>query len=77
MGLFADPARLDGPGQLFERRVGGQVGQIVFALTGRTMFANNPDILAGQMLASIVMNALWRAIGDADANANANSGKAS
>lgn len=73
MGLFADPARLDGPGQLFERRVGGQVGQIVFALTGRTMFANNPDLLAGQMLASLVMNALSRAIGDA----NANSGKAS
>ena len=29
MGLLADPPRLDGGGKLLERRVGGQVGQVI------------------------------------------------
>lgn len=40
MSLFADTADLDGTGKLLDRRVGRQVGEIVFALPGRTMFAD-------------------------------------
>ena len=35
MRLFADPAGLDGAGQLLDRRVGGQVREVVLALAGR------------------------------------------
>ena len=52
--LLANPLRLDGAGQDLQRRVGGQVGEIVFAL-------------AGQMLASHVTDTLGRAVGHADA----------
>lgn len=50
MGLFADPARLDGIGQLLSRRVSGQVREIVLALAGGAMLAYEPDVLAQQVL---------------------------
>jgi hypothetical protein len=34
MGLLADPAGFDGAGQILERRVGGQIAEVVFALSG-------------------------------------------
>jgi len=52
MRLFADPARLDGAGQLLDWRVGRQVREVVLALAGRAMFAHEPDFLAWQVLGS-------------------------
>ena len=63
MRLLADPARLDGTCKLLHRGVWGQVGQIEFALSGRAMFADQPDFLARQMLGSHVMDTLGRAVG--------------
>ena len=71
MRLLADPARLDGTCKLLHRGVWGQVGQIAFALSGRAMFADQPDFLARQMLGSPfgeaqdrhVMDTLGRAVG--------------
>ena len=40
MRLFADPARLDGAGEVLERSIGGQVGEVVFALAGRAVLAD-------------------------------------
>ncbi len=54
MRLFADPARLDGAGEFLERGVGGKVGEIILSLAGRAMFADGPDLLAGQVLPHIV-----------------------
>jgi hypothetical protein len=58
MCLFADPARFDGAGQLLDRRVGGQVGEVVLALAGRAMFADEPDFLAWQVLSAHIVDTL-------------------
>ena len=68
MSLFADPTGLDGSGKRLDRRVGGQVGEVVFALAGLAMFADQPHFLAGQMLRATVSDALRRAIGNSHAN---------
>src|SRR6516162_11462220 len=67
MRLLADPARLDGPGELLRRRVGRKIGEIVFALTGRTVLADHPHLFTGQMLRAHVADSLCRAIGDTHA----------
>jgi hypothetical protein len=41
MSLLADPARLDRPGELLERRVGGKIGKLVFALACRAGLAGD------------------------------------
>src|SRR5262245_43990078 len=58
MRLLAEPARLDGAGELLEGCVGWQVGEIIFALAGRAMLADDPDRLAGQMLGTPVVDPL-------------------
>jgi hypothetical protein len=45
-------ARLDRCGQDLERRVGREVGQIVFLLAAGAMLADEPSLLAGQVLPS-------------------------
>jgi hypothetical protein len=52
MRLFADPPRLDGTGQLLDRRAGGQVREVVLALARRAMFA---DLLTRQVLGAHVV----------------------
>jgi hypothetical protein len=47
--LLADPSRLDALRQLLERRVGGQVGEVVLALTAGAVLADQPHLVAGQM----------------------------
>lgn len=54
MGLLASPSRCGGAGQLIDRRA----GRVVFALAGGTMFPNEPDVLAEQMLGAHVMDTL-------------------
>ena len=46
MGLFADPARLDGAGERLDRRVGWQVREIVFAFPIGATFADQPGLVA-------------------------------
>ena len=72
MGLFADPARLDGASELLERCVGRKIREIVFAFTGRAMLADDPDLFTREMLGAHIADALRRAIG----NPNADSGEA-
>jgi len=38
-----DPARLDGTGNILDRRVGEEIGEIVFSLAVGTMLAHQPD----------------------------------
>lgn len=51
--LLADPAGLDGAGELFDRRVGRQVGEVVLAFACRSRLPDKPDLVAGQMLSVI------------------------
>src|SRR5215207_3826954 len=45
MGLLAQPARLDGGGEDFQRRLGRQVREVVLVLACRTALAHEPDLL--------------------------------
>ena len=56
--MLANPTCLDGPDKLLNCGVKGQVGQIVFALFVRAMFADQPDSLARQLLGSHIIDAL-------------------
>jgi len=68
MRLFADPACLNGAGELFERGIGGQVGELVFALAGRLVLADHPDLLARQMLGANVVDPLGWTVSNPDAD---------
>ena len=68
MRLFADPTRLYGAGDVFDRRVGGQVREIVFPLSTGAMLAHQPSLFVGHMLCASSTNPLWRAIGDPHAH---------
>jgi hypothetical protein len=50
--LFADPACFDQRCQDLERRVGGMVRQVVFALAGGAVLADKPRLLTRQALGS-------------------------
>ena len=71
--LFADPAGLDGAGELLDRGIGRQVREIVFAFAGRAMLTDHPDLLAGQVLCAHIVDALGRPVSDA----HSGNGKAS
>jgi len=43
MRLLADPARLDGTGNILDRHVGEEIGEMVFSLAVGTMLAHQPD----------------------------------
>src|SRR5919106_5565000 len=64
MRLLAHPTRLDERRQPFQRRVGRQVGEIVLALARRAVLADQPDLVAGQMLARPPLQTNLRPIGD-------------
>jgi hypothetical protein len=61
--LFTDPARLDRPGKLLDRRIGRQVGETIFAFAGGAIFADHPDFFAGKMLRSHIVDALGWPVG--------------
>jgi hypothetical protein len=48
--LLAHPAGLDQGGEDFERRVGRVVGEIVLALAGGAVLADEPGVLPGKVL---------------------------
>ena len=63
MGLLADPSRLDRCRKRFARRVGRQVRQIIFLLSARAPFADQPDfILTGHGLDPAVLHTMLVAI---------------
>lgn len=68
MGLLADPTGFDGAGQLLERGIDRQVAEVVFALGGGTMLADQLYLLAGKMLLLKVTDALRRAVSNLDAH---------
>lgn len=68
MRLLADPTRFDGCSQLSQVRPGWQVGQIVLLLPRAAMLTDQPGLLAGKMLLALVLDSLWRPIGDPHAN---------
>ena len=61
---LADPPRLDGAGERLEGRAGGQVREVIFALSAGAPFADQPCLVTGHMLAAHVADALPRAVGD-------------
>ena len=68
VGLLADPSRLDRRGERLEVGVGRQIGKIVFALARGATLADQPGLLARHVLHALVMDALWRTIGDPHAH---------
>src|SRR5260370_7957234 len=66
--LLAGPAGLDRRGEGFEIGVGGEVGKIIFLLSGRAPLADEPDLFAWRVLHASVAYALRRTVGDAHAN---------
>jgi len=62
--LLADPARLDGRGELPHCRLGRQIGEIILALARRAVLADQPDLVPGQMLTGAAVQAHCRSIGD-------------
>src|SRR6266567_8136379 len=65
MGLLTDPSRLDSGGERTKVCLGGQVGEIVFLLSGRPVFANEPSLLARKMLLALVPDPLRWSVGRA------------
>src|SRR3546814_11673945 len=68
MGLLADPARLYGAGDIPDRRICGQVREIIVALAAGAMLADQPCFFPGHVLRARGADALRRAVGDADAH---------
>ena len=68
MSLLANPARLDGRGERLQIGVGREVGQIVFLLAGRAPLADQPNVVARQMLHALVADPLRPPVGDAHAD---------
>src|SRR5450432_2861254 len=65
MGLLADPSRLDCGGQAAQVHPGGQVGEIVFLLSGYAVLADEPGFVAWKMLPAFIPYPLGRSVGGA------------
>ena len=68
VSLLANPSRLDGGRQGAQVGLRRQVGEIVFFLSRRTVFADEPSLLAGQMLLPLVPDPLRWSVGDSHAD---------
>src|SRR3546814_19697504 len=64
MGLLADPARLDGAGDIPDRRICGQVREIIFALAAGAMLADQPCFFPGHVLRARGADAFRWAVAD-------------
>jgi len=62
VSLLANPSRLDGGRQGAQVHLCRQVGEIVFLLSRHPVFADEPGLLAWQMLLALVPNSLWWSI---------------
>ena len=54
VSLLANPSRLDGGRQGAQVRLRRQVGEIVFLLSRYSVFTDQPSLVAGQMLLTLV-----------------------
>src|SRR5436309_9718693 len=68
VSLLANPSRLDGGRQGVQVRLRRQVGEIVFLLSRHPVFADEPCLLPGQMLLTLVPDPLWWSVGDPHAD---------
>src|SRR6267142_3579268 len=62
VSLLANPSRLDGGRQGAQVGLRRQVGEIVFLLSRHPVFADEPGLLAWQMLPALVPDSLWRSV---------------
>src|SRR5262249_61816432 len=63
VGLFANPSCLDDGSQSAQVRLGGGGGGIVFLLSSRAGFADEPGLVPPQMLLTLVHDPLRRSVG--------------
>ena len=73
MGLFANPSGFDRGSQRAQLRLGRQIGEIIFLLSRRPVFADEPGFVPRKMLLAHVLDPLRWPIG----GSHANSGEAS
>src|SRR5258708_17621450 len=65
MRLLTNPSSLDDGGEHAQARLGGQVGKIVFLLSRRAVFADEPGLVPRQMLLTLVPDPLRWSVGRA------------
>ena len=65
MRLLTNPSSLDDGGEHSQARLGGQVGKIVFLLSRRAVFADEPGLVPRQMLLTLVPDPLRWSVGRA------------
>src|SRR5262249_35562475 len=70
VSLLANPSCLDGGRQGAQVGLCRQVGEIVFLLSRHPVFADEPSLLPGQMLLTLVPNPLRWSVGDPHANSS-------
>jgi hypothetical protein len=70
VSLLANPSCLDGGRQGAQVGLCRQVGEIVFLLSRHPVFADEPSLLPGQMLLTLVPNPLQWSVGDPHANSS-------
>ena len=68
VSLLANPSRLDGGRQGAQVRLRRQVGEIVFLLSRHPVFADEPSLVAWQMLLTLVPDPLRWSVGDPHAD---------
>ena len=68
VSLLANPSRLDGGRQGAQAGLRRQVGEIIFFLSRRAVFADQPNLVPRQMLLTLVPNPLWWSVGDPHAD---------
>ena len=77
VSLLANPSRFDGGRQGAQVRLRRQVGEIEFLLSRHPVFADEPDLLAGQMLLALVPDSLWWSVCCAHTDGGKNRNKSS
>src|SRR2546423_6059662 len=68
VSLLANPSRLDDARQGAQVHLRRQVGEIVFLLSRYSVFADQPSLVAGQMLLTLVPDPLRRSVGNPHAD---------
>src|SRR5438445_2822639 len=68
VSLLANPSRLDGGRYGAQVSLRRQVGKIVFLLSRHPVLANQPSLVAGQMLLTLVPDPLRRSVGNPHAD---------
>src|SRR5262249_39889944 len=68
VSLLANPSRLDDARQGAQVHLRRRVGEIVFLLSRYSVFADQPSLVAGQMLLTLVPDPLRRSVGNPHAD---------